>query len=76
MKLYFVKWCVASYVFQLNDVNHLIMIDCVKGAMHDNMFNILHILSTVTHMSVNKLSLWRWDLSLVCPILALMSLAS
>ncbi len=45
VKMSLVIWSVASYIFQLNGVNHLITFDSVKGAMHDNMFNVLCILS-------------------------------
>ncbi len=62
-----VIWSVASYVFLLNGVNHLITIDRVKGAMHDNMFNVLCILSTVTHMSVNKIKLVEMCIKLIMP---------
>ncbi len=67
MKLTLVEWCVASYEFQLNGVNHLITIDRVKGAMHDNMFNVLRILSTVTHMSVSKIKPVEMHLKLIMP---------
>ncbi len=62
-----VKWFASFHIFQLNDVNHLIMIDCVKGAMHDNMFNVLGILATVTHVSVNKIKLMKMCLKLIMP---------
>ncbi len=65
VKLSLVKWCVASYIFQLNAVNHLITIDRVKGAMHDNMLNVLRILSTVTHMSVNKIKRVKMRLKII-----------
>ncbi len=67
VKLSIMIWSVASYVFQLNGVNHLITIDCVKGAMPDNMFNILCILSTVTHMSVNKIKLVKMCIKVIMP---------
>ncbi len=57
MKLSLVKRCVAFHIFQLNGVNHHITIDCVKGAIHDNMLNVLCILATITHMLSTKLSL-------------------
>ncbi len=65
MKFSLVKWCVASHIFQLNGVNHLITIDSVKGAMHVNMFNVLRMLSTVTHISVNKIKLVKMRLRLI-----------
>ncbi len=67
MKLSLVKWCFSSYIFQLNGVNHLITIDCVKGAMYDNMFNILRTLAKVTHMSVNKIKLVKMCFKLIMP---------
>ncbi len=67
VKLSLMIWSVASYVFQLNGVNHLITIDCVKGAMHDNMFNVLRMLSTVTHISVNKINLVKICIKLIMP---------
>ncbi len=76
MKLSLVKWCVAFHIFQLNGVNRPITIDCVKGAMHDNMFNVLGVFATVTHMTVNKIKLMKMHLNLLCLVLALMSLAS
>ncbi len=66
MKLSIVKWCAASHI---NCVNHLITVDCVKGAMHENMFNVLGILATVTHMSVNKIKLMKMCLKLIMPSL-------
>ncbi len=40
VKLSLVKWCVASYVFQLNanGVNHLVTIDCVQCMITCSMF--------------------------------------
>ncbi len=67
VKLSLVIWSVASYVFELNGVNHLITIDHVKGAMHDNMFYVLCIFSTVTHMSVNKIKLVKMCIKLIIP---------
>ncbi len=65
MKLSLVIWSVASYVFELNGVNHLITIYHVKGAMHDNMFYVLCI--TLTHMSVNKIKLVKICIKLIMP---------
>ncbi len=42
VKLSLAIWSVASYVFS---VNHLITIDCVKWAMHDNMFSMFCVSS-------------------------------
>ncbi len=67
VKLSVVKWCAAFHIFQLNCVNRLITIDCVKVAMHDNMFNVLGILATVTHMRVNKIKLMKLCLKLFMP---------
>ncbi len=67
VKLSLMIWSVASYVFQLNGVNHLITIDRVKGAMHDNMFNVLCIFSKVTHMSVNNIKLVKMCIKLIMP---------
>ncbi len=67
VKVSIVIWRVASYIFQLDGVNHLITIDRVKGAMHDNVFNVLCILSTVTHMSVNKIKLVEMCIKLIMP---------
>ncbi len=69
-----VRWsCLSWYGVLLltysSGVNHLITIDCVKGIMHDNMFNVLYILSTVTHMSVNKTKLVKMCIKLIMPCL-------
>ncbi len=35
--------------------------------MHDNMFSVLGILATVTHMSVNEVKLMKMRLKLIMP---------